>query len=333
MANQRQTPICQYFKPLEAKCKKTNFIYDVSTCKAWFADTYDECDTFVGGRCGIKLWKRASGDIPPIHEYRLPKVRIPIPLLKSHLQKAIRRQNVDLALKTTYSMLAWAPCEILRRLPIIMIEDVAFIQGASTIIWLMMACKEHKLTEKDNLFIKSFVVSLCKTDDVFPDRRDEDPEEHTHEGIANMEHPHLSELLALRIRCEYGGMHCDMRMLKRALTYYKENQRLGQIRPWHISPQSVHLTLDYTGETFLLEAIDFHPYPHITKEIHDQTGVRYNTIKKLIWCVESSLNVRRPLGYGRAKELRESEEWAKIAPVLKSARRSIIERLVSKVAS
>lgn len=333
MSNQRQTPLCRYFKPLEVKCKKTNFIYDVSTCQAWFADTYHENDTFIGGRCGVKLWKRASGDVPPIHEFRLPKVRIPIPLLKSHLQKSIRRQNVDLALKTTYSMLACAPCEILRRLPIIMIEDVAFIQGASTIIWLMMACKEHKLTEKDYLFIKSFVVSLCKTDNVFPDRRDEDPEEHTHEEIASMEHPHLSELLALRIRCEYGGMHCDMRMLKRALTYYKENQRLGQIRPWHISPQSVHLTLDYTGETFLLEAIDFHPYPHITKEIHDQTGVRYDTIKKLIWCVESSLNVRRPLGYGRAKELREGEEWAKITPVLESARRSIIEKLVSKVAS
>ncbi len=58
MSNQRQTPLCQYFKPLEVKCKKTNFIYDVSSCQAWFADTYNECDTFIGGRCGVKLWKR-----------------------------------------------------------------------------------------------------------------------------------------------------------------------------------------------------------------------------------------------------------------------------------
>jgi len=329
MKNQRQTPLCHYFKPLEVKCKKTNFIYDASTCHSWFADTYDECDTFVGGYCGVKLWKRASGDIPPIHKFRLPKVKIPVPLLKSHLQKSIRRQNVDLALKTTYSMLACDPCEILRRLPIIMIEDVTLIQGTSTIIWLMMAYKEHKLTERDYVFIMEFVVSLCNTDEVFPDWHDEEPEDHTHKDIASMEHPHLSELLALRIRCEYGGMRCDMRMLKRALTYYKENQRLVHIESCYISPESLHLTLDYTGKTFLLEAIDFHPYPHITKEIYNHTKVKQKTIKELIWYIESSLNLRRPLGYNRAKELQECDEWAKISPALEAARRNIIDRLVS----
>ena len=77
-------------------------------------------------KCGIKLWRRNS------HYENTPMVcsepfeAIKTPLLKSHLQKAIRRKNTNLAIKTLYSLMQSDKTATLRRIPIIAIEDVFY---------------------------------------------------------------------------------------------------------------------------------------------------------------------------------------------------------------
>lgn len=54
----------------------------------------------------------------------LPSYRIQaVPLLKSHLQKCIRRSRENLAVRTARHLLLTDPEALLRRLPVIMVED------------------------------------------------------------------------------------------------------------------------------------------------------------------------------------------------------------------
>ena len=58
--------------------------------------------------------------------------------LKSHLQKCIRKQNDYLAIPTCNHLLKLDTVELLRRLPIIMLEDTELHESFSTLIWLMI---------------------------------------------------------------------------------------------------------------------------------------------------------------------------------------------------
>merc|ERR1712224_473421 len=69
-----------------------------------------------------------------------------IPILKSNLQKCIRRSKEMKAVATAYLMLNIDPSSILRRLPIIYIEDVHIDISFATIVWYMIAVsKNYKL--------------------------------------------------------------------------------------------------------------------------------------------------------------------------------------------
>ena len=58
--------------------------------------------------------------------------------LKSHLQKCVRRGLVYKALLTAYLMIEKDVTQFLRRLPIIILEDVHIIQELEIIVWFMV---------------------------------------------------------------------------------------------------------------------------------------------------------------------------------------------------
>ena len=59
--------------------------------------------------------------------------------LQSHLQKAVRRKNKKAAVFTADLLLDLSPLKLLRRLPIILIEDTFVHKSLSTLVWLMCA--------------------------------------------------------------------------------------------------------------------------------------------------------------------------------------------------
>jgi hypothetical protein len=75
----------------------------------------------------------------PPHEYLTALSKEDLPVYKSNLQKCIRRRLDSKAIRTAYSILSLNEFELLRRLPIIMMEDVLPHPSIRTLVWWMMA--------------------------------------------------------------------------------------------------------------------------------------------------------------------------------------------------
>jgi hypothetical protein len=318
-----QVPITNFFPCTTIEKGKRNFIYDTITNQAWFSNSTEESDTFLVEKCGVKLWRRGAQSSHMT--FSAPDTRIPVPLLKSHFQKAIRRKRTDLALQTLYSLFETSPIDVIRRLPIIAVEDVRIFKGLSTIVWLMMAEKFHRVTEDDFMFIQNYVVWLCETDICFRDKRYECGRLLSHKDLVMVSKGRTDDVLALRYRIEYGGSKGDMAMLQRAMEFYITSH-IEERKVKKLDGFNKHIILSMDRKFFIREAIDFHPYPWILKKLAGRVeGITYNEIKSLIWCVDSCWNARKPFIVRRSKELGETEAWKIIATMLGDYRVFIID--------
>jgi hypothetical protein len=210
------------------------------------------------------------------------------------------------------------PMELLRRLPIIYIEDVCLMDSYPIIVWLMMADKDYKLTTTDFDIILNIVNSLCNCRDYF-DYRDNNYEySFSHESLQDYEN--YNELLSIYYRSEYGGMKGDIQMLKTAIDYYINN-------PLEIS-KTVYISVNYDKIAphleILIEAIDFHPFPQMLTTLSRITKIEKEIIKKCIWFVESGYNIRKCETIESSKLYEERMEWRKIECYLDDIRNDLI---------
>ena len=82
--------------------------------------------------------------------------------LKSHLQKCIRRMKPDLSVQTACELIRLNLNDFLRRLPIIILEDVDLLSVLPTTIWLMVAySKGYRLRNNDISWLLGVVKSLA----------------------------------------------------------------------------------------------------------------------------------------------------------------------------
>ena len=320
MPKLRVVPLKQFClqRPLPAG-PRTDFIYDGRN--AWFG-SHDTSDELVVTTKELTLWKRSIKS-PPM-EFDSPKVELPAPLLISHLQKAVRRGRIESALKTLYSLARCDPTKLLRRLPIIMIEDVDLVEGICPIIWLMVANTNHRLTESDYQNLSDFIGLLCHTKHVFRPPKGE-IESLTHQEILQLGHPNDNELLCLYYRRKYGGMKGDMSLLAKANHYYCCHIRT---LPSLVNSQIVLSHLDPYGVDFIPQGIDFHPYPWLIKRIQSELpGTSQEKIRTLIWTVESGLNIRKPWTIASSSQNEQDPLWEAIACILRKTRQGILQRL------
>jgi hypothetical protein len=296
---------------------KKCFIYDPENYKAFFTNLPLETDIYISTKTGIKLYYRFK---PPI-DISIPIINInfTIPLLKSNLQKAVRRGENYLAIQSSLAILQSKPMEFLRRLPIIYIEDVCLLDSYPIVIWLMMADKDYILTKTDIHILLNIVNSLCNYKDYYDDREKQDHSfSFSHESLQDYEN--YNEILGLYYRSEYGGMKGDMIMLKNAIKYYINN-------PTKIK-KTIYDSIDYdkinTNIEILVEAIDFHPYPQLLNILSKITLIDKNVIKELIWFVESGYNIRKPFTIESSKQYEKKIEWKKISSCLDIVREELI---------
>jgi hypothetical protein len=204
--------------------------------------------------------------------------------------------------------------ELLRRLPIIYIEDVCLMDSYSIVVWLMMADKDYafRLKPRDIDILLHIVNSLCTCKTYFPYVKTDYNYVFTHEGLQSED-----ELLSVYYRSLYGGMHGDMQMLKVSINYYKTH--LEEIM------KTTYNTIDYSTIEpeidVLMEAIDFHPYPQMLHMLQQKTHLPKDTIKEYIWFVESGYNIRKPELHA---EYKCSTVWTKIEKHLEDVRYELI---------
>jgi len=297
----------QYFQISNVQ---SGFIYDPDNRVAFFGTT-DPSDVFITKKLNTSLFYRASADTsrwtPPAPP---PPTKYTPELLKSNLQKAIRRKHTDIAVSTLAAMLALSQVDVFRRLPIIYVEDVCLMSSFPIVVWLMMADKEYTLKRVDVFILLNIVVSLCETDRVFVDSDTMPEYTGKPESCAN------AAVRALYYRAKYGGMKGDMAMLRRAIQYYHSNP--GEIveTKWAVSVRIRHVV------EILPESIDFHPFPKMLWEISKQTRLSQDLIKKTIWFAQSGVNVRKPETNESSVVAQESAAWSKIHAALTEYRQT-----------
>jgi len=239
---------------------KKCFIYDPDNYKAFFENKPNDDDVFLTIKSNVKLYYRLPRNkktfiIPTI------ETKFGVPLLKSNLQKAVRRCQTQIAINSALAIIQKDPIELLRRLPVIYIEDVCLMDSYSIPVWLMMAEKEHTLNTTDIDILLNIVKNLCECNIYYDENSarlsDKKLFDLSHKSLQDFEHKDL--LLSLFYRSQYGGLKGDMIMLKNSIYYYSA-------RPLEIQ-KTKYDSINY--ETFnnvleiIPEAIDFHPFPQM----------------------------------------------------------------------
>lgn len=181
------------------------------------------------------------------------------------------------------ALLSNYPSEALRRLPIIYIEDVCFMDSLHIVVWLMICEKEHVITSWDVYLLICSVISLCETDNIYDN--------------GNHEEDQNDCVLVLKIRALYGGMKGDIEMLKNV----KCNKIIATNYPKKIE-YSHHIEI-------LDEAIDFHPFPGLLNYISKNSGVELGLIKRMIWIAESGVNLRKKESIEESDKIQNTNEW------------------------
>jgi hypothetical protein len=319
----KQSKLDNYFKiiPNYDEKNKRCFIYDPLNYKAYFDTKPEPTDLFILSKPNFKLFYRKPNqnnikqiDIPTIN------CKYSIPLLKSNLQKAIRRSDNQIAIQSALAIIQIAPMEFLRRLPIIYIEDVCLMDSYSIVVWLMIADKAYgPLSNTDIDILLNIVNSLCNCKTYFPYVNNEVNYNFTHDTLQFV--PNSSQLLSIHYRSEYGGLKGDMQMLKVAIDYYRMNPTKMEKT---IYEQINYLKIERNIE-ILVEAIDFHPYPYMLSILSKLTFIDKETIKTFIWHVESGYNIRKLDTQVLSKEYIEKPTWIKIEKYLEQVRCDLIK--------
>lgn len=216
-------------------------------------------------------------------------------LLKSNLQKAVRRQKVDIALSSTKTLLHIDSVALLRRLPIIILEDVELHHKYfGIIVWLMGAhSKNFALLEKHTTFIYTIVKWMCNhaTWDIPGKMFDLNLKKHLKKKF-NIKEQVFNLTCALQVRLNYGGMKGDMHMIRYRIhnLLVKNENAVFKCDNYNNNYEKILFT---TLSQVIPEAIDFHCFHFMLKALqskHPQYST--NDIKSAIWYGGSRHNFR-----------------------------------------
>lgn len=212
-------------------------------------------------------------------------------LIKSNLQKAIRRKLSDIALQSTMYLIRNQNInDLLRRLTIISFEDVYLTKYYPIIVWYYIATlNNYLLTNFDVDFIYSYTLLLCNSNKTHDFNK--------LEPIENDYEPHINELndnvtcVSLYLRNLYGGFAGEKRIM---------NLLIKNILKLKISIDTTNMQI-YKHKIYdkavpiLSCAIDFHCFTKMPLKVKNKINddsLSEEIIRKYIWNKESSINVR-----------------------------------------
>lgn len=302
---------------------KKCFIYDSSIGKAYFSYSSPANAKFIVEKEGFKLYYIAPIGHPPKNFGKIEFIVSPS-LLKSNLQKAVRRRLSDIAVTTALALIQSSPVEFIRRLSIIFIEDVEANEDLVFIVWLTVADKYYRWTSTDILYLLNAVYYITTETDCLPESiRDTCNIHYTlHElvGIKNVS----DTVLCIKLREMYGGMKGDMNMLECAVVHYLSNS----VKSSKITSQPLAIREDSILQKLYIidDAIDFHCFPTMLREIRVASQYKYeeNEIQKCIWYTCSGINVRKPWTIEYEKEWKTKPIYGKIIEAVKKCREKCI---------
>ena len=232
-----------------------------------------------------------------------------IPHMKSHLQKNVRKQDDNLAIPTAYHFMKMDLLEFLRRLPIIMIEDVALHSSFSNLIWFMLVVSnfQKKFTFSKSMYeyLLGVVFVLCSMDKkdnitLTPTEKEDyeslvqnkDLKNHLND-LKDLKPIEVSILYSMHVRIAYGGMKGDMNMFREYIVKWKNRfQKRKTMNTTKVRPISIFIE-ELDLKDWDLSAIDFHCENRILSLLYRKfPDIEEYVLKRVIWIYSSSINKR-----------------------------------------
>ncbi len=253
-------------------------------------------------------------------------------ILKSNLQKTMRRKYIDACLSTLLQLLKQDLAELLRRLPVIILEDSQYNHYTYThLIWLMIAhSKGYQLSEQDIQLIMDATATALMSDY----RYDLDVEP----TIEQKNSECITSYVVIQLRAIYGGLQGDQLFLKRLALRSVDFPDIPEEKKAQLFEVNIKTIEPFNPTCHIIEnAIDFHCCPYLLEHIRQlELDIQYD-IKEVIWWNWSSPNRRLFLDdttqkeYEKEQRRRTLEDYNKIKHILREfARKQIRYALVSR---
>jgi len=220
-----------------------------------------------------------------------------VPLMKSLLQKCIRRQMLEQAVQTALHLIKLNPDAFLRRIFVIMLEDVSLHTSISTIVWLTSAIsKGFKLRLNHIEWLLGVVQYLCQN----PHKTYMVHNHHNQYDVSSIlpliEQSHLSNIYkdviyTILFRISYGGMPSDLNIFY----WYVQQILCGEIdvSDENINPIEINKIKPLQICDILPNGADFHCYPFLPSLLNKNfPQFTESEIKKCIWECSSKINTR-----------------------------------------
>ena len=156
--------------------------------------------------------------------------RLSVPVLKSILQKSVRRRRALPACRVAMEIMDKAMGALLRRLPIIILEDSTLHPDFGLLCWLMAAeTKGYQLPTEmiEKILCIIYEVSSCPWTDYVPSNKSDD--DYVQTNFAELPDDSKVLLKSISMRKSYGGMACDMAMMKSYEQVWKKRFQDGSI--------------------------------------------------------------------------------------------------------
>jgi hypothetical protein len=261
-----------------------------------------------------------------------------VSFLKSHLQKCVRRQLSLPTIATAWHLIKLDLNEFIRRLPIIMLEDVTLFEEFDTVIWLMVAISKNYQPSLSQI---QWLIQLCGNLSLSSQVAEITHSHHCNsikvsdlikeiDSDSTLNEVQKNTFYCLAFRMAYGGMKGDMNMLLNFIQYYKSNNTLiPSIANWDFDQLSSLCSLieipHLAKDMIEISAVDFHCFPYILDKIVTEfPAYSKQDLKECIWEFSSKLNMRR-------KDPPDSQWqslWADISPFFFKLQRSILSSIL-----
>lgn len=231
------------------------------------------------------------------HLFAVQSDKSNIHVYKSNIQKCVRRQLTDQAVRSSYSLMSIDVPTFLRRLPIIILEDVIPISAMIPLVWWMMATtKKYKLSDDEVSYILGIVYQICQ----IPTYQIKGFEDDTVDPLSwSRLTPMQKDLLwSMEFRKSYGGMVCDRNMIhyiqRNWISRLEKNDILWETYKNIDIPQiDLSSMRECNKDDVILEGIDYHCFPWmINKLMQSHPTLTERQIKGAIWFYRSRINFR-----------------------------------------
>lgn len=269
---------------------------------------------------------------------------------KSHLQKCFRRKKNIAALRTAYEIILININELLRRVCIIIFEDVKLKDYFTTMVWLMAAVSKGFVLQSYHINLElKFINDLCLENN-YTDMAELNNYKNPYstvdvrnllleiERCDELSQTQKSLLYSIGLRIGYGGREGDMEMIfYYAIIWFNKFKEKKDVEKMNII-KSAFVSLEFcqnnrfkTIDDFVYQGVDMNSYFKIVPEIYEEINHHYSEkeIETTIWFMSSGWNVRKPPTFDQKMKFC----WEEIKEIVKRKQIFFLKFILAKLYS